>query len=98
MLLLTLLHYFLKYNDNVIGSGENYQNAYFEIQYLRAYTTVAPGTAPTAVVGALEQSSSAQDSYRLVGVRQPSRLSWLVAVQWSVVLATCALAGGFVLF
>ncbi|KAF5376167.1 hypothetical protein D9757_009320 [Collybiopsis confluens] len=36
------------YNDNVIGDGSNYNDAYFEIPYLRAYTTGGPAPTPTA--------------------------------------------------
>nr|GAT59763.1 predicted protein [Mycena chlorophos]GAT59764.1 predicted protein [Mycena chlorophos] len=36
------------YNDNVVGSGANYDQAYFELQYIRAYTTAAPGATATA--------------------------------------------------
>ncbi|KAJ7190931.1 glycoside hydrolase family 16 protein [Mycena pura] len=39
------------YNDNVVGSGTNYDEAYFELRYVRAYTTAAPD--PTAGVAAL---------------------------------------------
>ncbi|KAJ7627648.1 glycoside hydrolase family 16 protein [Mycena polygramma] len=45
------------YNDNVVGSGANYDNAYFELKYVRAYTTAAPG--PTPGVAALGDHSSA---------------------------------------
>ena len=37
----------MQYNDNVVGAGSpKYDNAYFEINYVRAYTTGAP--TPTA--------------------------------------------------
>ncbi|TFL00746.1 glycoside hydrolase family 16 protein [Pterulicium gracile] len=38
----------LCYNDNVVGDGSNYDNAYFEISYLRAYTTGGVAPTPTA--------------------------------------------------
>ncbi|KAL5514171.1 hypothetical protein ACEPAG_2259 [Sanghuangporus baumii] len=45
------------YTDNVIGSGSNYDDAYFEISHLRAYTT-APGiVSPTAAFAHDEQPS-----------------------------------------
>ncbi|KAL5498488.1 hypothetical protein ACEPAH_1841 [Sanghuangporus vaninii] len=45
------------YMDNVIGSGSNYDDAYFEIRHLRAYTT-APGiVSPTAAFAHDEQPS-----------------------------------------
>ncbi|KAJ6631186.1 glycoside hydrolase family 16 protein [Mycena sp. CBHHK59/15] len=37
------------YNDNVVGPGNKYDEAYFELQYIRAYTTAAP--APTVALG-----------------------------------------------
>ncbi|KAJ3823161.1 glycoside hydrolase family 16 protein [Lentinula raphanica] len=36
------------YNDNVIGDGSNYDDAYFEIPYIRAYTTGGVVPTPTA--------------------------------------------------
>jgi hypothetical protein len=45
----------LCYNDNVIGSGRNYDEAYFEISYIRAYTT--GGVAPTPTAPAFRISS-----------------------------------------
>ncbi|KAL1744576.1 glycoside hydrolase family 16 protein [Schizophyllum fasciatum] len=38
----------LCYNDNVIGSGANYNDAYFEIKNIRAYTTGGVAPTPTA--------------------------------------------------
>lgn len=38
----------LCYNDNVVGPGSpKYDNAYFEINYVRAYTTGVPGPTPS---------------------------------------------------
>lgn len=39
-----------QYNDNVVGPGSpRYDNAYFEIPYIRTYTaTAAPANAPTS--------------------------------------------------
>ncbi|KAJ7048581.1 glycoside hydrolase family 16 protein [Mycena amicta] len=45
------------YNDNVVGSGANFEQAYFELKYVRAYTTGAP--APSAAVAALGGHSGA---------------------------------------
>ncbi|KAI0039863.1 glycoside hydrolase family 16 protein [Auriscalpium vulgare] len=40
------------YNDNVVGNGSNYDEAYFEVNYLRAYTTTAaPAATPSASQG-----------------------------------------------
>jgi hypothetical protein len=38
-----------QYSDNVIGPGSNYNDAYFEISYVRAYTTGGIVPTPTAV-------------------------------------------------
>ncbi|KAK7046716.1 Rhodanese domain-containing protein [Favolaschia claudopus] len=43
------------YDDNVVGPGNNYDNAYFEIKSIRAYTTAAPGATG---VSALDNSHS----------------------------------------
>lgn len=38
----------MQYVDNVVGPGSpKYDNAYFEINYVRAYTTGAPGPTPS---------------------------------------------------
>ena len=40
----------MQYIDNVVGNGTNYQNAYFEIKYVRAYldsTVTVPSGAVT---------------------------------------------------
>lgn len=76
------------YANNVVGSGANYDDAYFEIRYLRAYTTEAPGVAPTAVVGALKHDASSAEMMRVA----PSAL-WGAAA-WGVVMGLCGLAGG----
>ncbi|KAF7350507.1 Rhodanese domain-containing protein [Mycena venus] len=39
------------YNDNVVGPGNNYDDAYFELTYVRAYTTAAPGATGVAALG-----------------------------------------------
>ncbi|KAG6876119.1 hypothetical protein C0992_000915, partial [Termitomyces sp. T32_za158] len=40
-----------QYNDNVVGPGDRFNDAYFEIKYVRAYTT--GGIAPTPTAAAL---------------------------------------------
>ncbi|KAL0958359.1 hypothetical protein HGRIS_000501 [Hohenbuehelia grisea] len=35
------------YNDNVVGAGSRYNDAFFEIKYIRAYTTGGPVPTPT---------------------------------------------------
>ncbi|KAJ7484682.1 concanavalin A-like lectin/glucanase domain-containing protein [Mycena latifolia] len=50
------------YNDNVVGPGTNYDEAYFELKYVRAYTTAAPG----ATVAALGNHSSGTQSIQRI--------------------------------
>ncbi|KAK0192326.1 glycoside hydrolase family 16 protein [Armillaria mellea] len=38
------------YADSVVGPGSNFNDAYFEISYIRAYTTGAPAPTPNALV------------------------------------------------
>lgn len=38
------------YSDSVVGPGSNFNDAYFEISYIRAYTTGAPAPTPNALV------------------------------------------------
>lgn len=40
----------LQYADSVVGPGSNFNDAYFEISYIRAYTTGAPAPTPNALV------------------------------------------------
>lgn len=47
-----MLIQYLKYDDNVMGAGDKYDNAYFEIKYVRAYTngtitSISPGSSTT---------------------------------------------------
>jgi hypothetical protein len=42
------------YADYVVGEGSKYDNAYFEVEYLRVYTTVTgpiPTSSPTSLSG-----------------------------------------------
>lgn len=41
----------LCYNDTVVGNGSNYADAYFEVNYVRAYSTGAPIPTPTPASG-----------------------------------------------
>lgn len=41
-----------QYNDNVVGPGNNYDDAYFELKSVRAYTTGTPGATGVAALGA----------------------------------------------
>jgi len=41
------------YNDNVVGPGDRYNDAYFEIKYVRAYTTGGIAPTPTAAAVAI---------------------------------------------
>ncbi|KAJ6486835.1 glycoside hydrolase family 16 protein [Mycena sanguinolenta] len=54
------------YNDNVVGNGNNYNDAYFELQYVRAYTTAAPQATGVAALGNPPSS----------GVSKSIRVSW----------------------
>lgn len=73
----------LCYNDNVIGDGSKYDDAYFEIKYLRAYTTGLPNPTPTA---ALDNQPSASVSTSASsaggsGLSRGARTEWL-AFAW----------------
>ncbi|TFK67584.1 hypothetical protein BDN72DRAFT_842854 [Pluteus cervinus] len=50
------------YPDNVVGPGDRYDDAYFEINYLRAYTTNPSIPAPTVGAIALSSFSSSATS------------------------------------
>ncbi|KAF8886573.1 glycoside hydrolase family 16 protein [Infundibulicybe gibba] len=47
------------YNDNVVGPGSRYTDAFFEIKYVRAYTTGGPAPTPTAPAVALHTPTGA---------------------------------------
>jgi hypothetical protein len=49
------------YNDNVVGNGANYNDAYFELRYVRTYTTAAPAGTGVAALGH-PQSSAGEKS------------------------------------
>ncbi|RDB16079.1 putative glycosidase C21B10.07 [Hypsizygus marmoreus] len=49
----------LCYNDNVVGPGDRYNNAFFEIKYVRAYTTGGIAPTPTAAAIALATQTGA---------------------------------------
>ncbi|KAL1667300.1 glycoside hydrolase family 16 protein [Schizophyllum commune] len=61
----------LCYNDNVIGSGANYNDAYFEIKNIRAYTTGGVAPTPTAnyqgTIPTITGTSALQSSTSTVG-------------------------------
>ena len=60
-----------QYNDNVIGSGANYNDAYFEIKNIRAYTTGGVVPTPTAnyqgTIPTITGTSALQSSTSTVG-------------------------------
>ena len=60
-----------QYNDNVIGSGANYNDAYFEIKNIRAYTTGGVAPTPTAnyqgTIPTITGTSALQSSTSTVG-------------------------------
>jgi len=79
------------YYDNVVGNGSNYDNAYFEVNYVRTYTdgVVPPAsTSTTLPVSATGQSTQARKS----GARgtRVDRQGWL-ALLLGLVLAICLL-------
>ncbi|KAJ7637081.1 glycoside hydrolase family 16 protein [Roridomyces roridus] len=45
------------YNDNVVGSGANYNDAYFEIKSVRTYTTAVPGPSAGVALGGKSNGS-----------------------------------------
>jgi len=51
----------LCYNDNVVGSGANYDNAYFEVSYVKTYTT-APAVAATPTGSTVAEGFGASSS------------------------------------
>ncbi|EIN08822.1 glycoside hydrolase family 16 protein [Punctularia strigosozonata HHB-11173 SS5] len=53
------------YNDNVVGDGSNYDDAYFEIPHIRTYTTGGVGPTPTPNDQARRTSSAGETSIRL---------------------------------
>ncbi|KAF9456885.1 glycoside hydrolase family 16 protein [Collybia nuda] len=52
----------LCYNDNVVGPGDRYNDAFFEIKYVRAYTTGGIVPTPTAAAIAVPRPSSTSSS------------------------------------
>ena len=62
-----------QYLDNVVGAGSpKYDQGYFEVNYLQAYTTGLPAPSPTAVVNGvglnrllLQQSSGISSNFQL---------------------------------
>jgi len=69
------------YADNVIGPGNRYDNAYFEINHIRTYTTVAASAAtPTSAnlpnIGIIGNQPSANDAARML--RVPSVVTWII--------------------
>ena len=79
-----------QYPDNVIGPGSQYDNAYFEIKYVRVYgngnSTVIGGTGTTRSTAASGSPSSSVSRSEVVGRVESSRLvSWICAVATMVV-------------
>jgi hypothetical protein len=68
-----------QYNDNVVGPGSpRYDNAYFEIDYVRAYTTGAPAPSGTAMSDSVAEHTSSVTSTRGVsGTRGLQACRWL---------------------
>ncbi|KAJ7232980.1 glycoside hydrolase family 16 protein [Mycena haematopus] len=64
------------YNDNVVGPGNNYDNAYFELRYVRTYTTAAPQGTGVAALGTPPSSGGG----RFIQVRWPLLLVILAGI------------------
>lgn len=75
----------IQYNDNVVGSGNNYDEAYFELKYVRAYTTAVPGATGVAALGTGTHS----------GGNKSFRLRWSAV---SIALASMVLGMGMILW
>ena len=71
----------LCYNDNVVGNGSNYDDAYFEIQYLRAYTTGIVNPTPSAALDSSPTPSSSTSSSGAGHSTQGLRAGW-AAFAW----------------
>lgn len=77
-----------QYNDNVVGPGSpRFDNAYFEIEYVRAYTTEAPVPSGTALPDSAVGPTSSETTTRGVsGTRRPEVAGWfalgIVVVVW----------------
>jgi hypothetical protein len=55
------------YVDNVLGNGTNYQEAYFELKYVRAYVDENAPT-PSSTAGSPSSSSTARKPFGMSGV------------------------------
>ncbi|KAG5637617.1 hypothetical protein H0H81_003951 [Sphagnurus paluster] len=65
------------YNDNVVGPGDRYNDAYFEINYVRAYTTGGVAPTPTAAafaVGPLPTNNATTTTHTVGTALVPSSL------------------------
>ncbi|KAF8508249.1 hypothetical protein BU17DRAFT_56797, partial [Hysterangium stoloniferum] len=76
------------YADNVVGPGSRYDNAYFEINHIRTYTTVVASTATPASanlpnVGVIGNQPSANDAARTLPV--PSVVAWIIRAITSLI-------------
>jgi hypothetical protein len=54
----------VQYNDNVVGDGSNYNDAYFELKYVRTYTTAAPGAATGVAALGTHSGDSRSSQFR----------------------------------
>lgn len=91
-----------QYEDNVVGNGRNYDQAYFEISYLRAYTTggVAPTPSP-ATPGSAWQNGSlvtglpTNTGAAVRGASMPGSGAWIA---WAITLLVGGLFAGVAVF
>lgn len=86
-----------KYNDNVVGNGSNYADAYFEISHLRAYTTSSAGptialdSSPTPSGNPIASSTEGAGGGRSSGGLPQAEVEWY-ALSW-IALSFCAMVG-----
>jgi hypothetical protein len=77
----------------VVGTGENYANAYFEIKYLRAYTTGGVGPTPVPAVpgatlghNAIGQTANAAAPRRMVDPSLGGTATWRTLAMGAMVV------------
>ncbi|OBZ74680.1 putative glycosidase C21B10.07 [Grifola frondosa] len=83
------------YLDNVIGNGTNYNNAYFEINYIKAFTVNSTVLSPTTSGGSavLETSTSTATSIAASGTGASTQSGSGAAATWNPLHAYAAVVG-----